>query len=116
MGGQRRRKKRGEKDDEGEERKMGEEVQQTEIMHLFRAESCSLTQRQKGRFIVSVALSLQYRLQWLQAYNILMSRCVNAKRLIGTDYQLSEVVKKDKNRERIEDVIAWQALKVILSL
>lgn len=75
-------------------------------------------QRQKGHFCVSVALndSLQYRLQWLKAYNILMSQCVNAKRLIVTDYQLSEVVKKDKNRERIEDVKAWQALKVLLSL
>lgn len=49
MGGQRRRKKRGEKGDEGEERKMGEKVQQTEIMHLFRAQSCSLTQTEAER-------------------------------------------------------------------
>lgn len=75
-------------------------------------------QRQKGHFCVSVALndSLQYRLQWLQAYNILMSQCVNAKRLIVTDYQLSEVVKKDENRERIEDVKAWQALSPFIPL
>lgn len=100
-GGQRRRKKRGGKGDEGEERKTGEKVQQTEIMHLFRAQLCSLTQtKQKGHFCVSVALN--DRLQWLQAYKILMSHCVNAKRLIVTDCQLSEVVKKDKTEKGLK--------------